>query len=232
MGTLRRGARPFPRTPVSMQPLSLGLPPAASIAAAGSAATPAGSSSSPAPDQAPTPAPLTWTPMRSSQAHLGMQPRVSPSSLRSSGGGFGGFGAGLKRGRGAEGTPLLGAGLAGDAERRTRQRGEQVCSAASSTHLHLPSSSISTRMSCIVEGWAAQVKGLGLLRLETDVEVVGCCMLCSPRVAWSDVCGGQGRRRCRGAGQPRPPAAQRSSKRCWAAAQLERRQLPRRSRCR
>ena len=119
---MRRGARPFPRTPVSMQPLSLGLPPSTINAAAAvtGAAPAAGSSSSPAPDQEHVPATLTWTPMRSQGG--GMHPRGSPTALYGSTAGLGG---GLKRARGPEGTPLLGAGLGSDARRRTRPRGEQ-----------------------------------------------------------------------------------------------------------
>ncbi|KAK9916254.1 hypothetical protein WJX75_000598 [Coccomyxa subellipsoidea] len=98
--TAARGSRPFARTPIHMQPLS-GAVPAASVPASA-----AGTSA------APEPAPLSWTPMRT---YSSMQPRAGATLS-------------LKRGR-AEGsplgTPLLGAGLAADSDRRIRRRGEQ-----------------------------------------------------------------------------------------------------------
>lgn len=123
-----RLSRPFARTPVSMQPLSLGLPPSrhALEADGAGAMTPAGSSSS-QPAHAQQPAALPWTPMRAAQATQRMQPRAPGSSLRLGAGTS--LSAGLKRARSPEGspsTPLAGAGLAGDTERRIRQRGDQV----------------------------------------------------------------------------------------------------------
>ncbi|BDA40844.1 probable nuclear pore complex protein NUP98A at C-terminar half [Coccomyxa sp. Obi] len=95
-----RGGRPFARTPIHMQPLSATVPASSTPAPAASAAV------------APEPAPLSWTPMRT---YSSMQPR-------------GGAGLSLKRARpdgSPVGQPLLGAGLTGDSERRTRRRGEQ-----------------------------------------------------------------------------------------------------------
>ena len=96
-----RGNKPFARTPIHMQPLSLVPPGSVPASAAGAAA-------------APEPAPLSWTPMRT---YSSMQPRA-------------GAALSLKRGRtdgSPLGTPLLGAGLAADSDRRIRRRGEQVC---------------------------------------------------------------------------------------------------------
>ena len=89
--------------------------------AAGGASYEAPSSSSP--EQAPPP--MAWTPMRSSA--------LAPAT----GAGRGLRSFGLKRLRegeapGTPGTPLLQAGLASEAERRTRQRSDKVGSLLSS----------------------------------------------------------------------------------------------------
>ncbi len=100
---LRRPGRPYARTPIHMQPLSAAVAPAASAAA-----------STPAEPPAQEPVSLAWTPMRT---YSSMHARATPT-------------LGLKRGRldggSPFGTPLLGAGLAAEPERRIRQRGSQV----------------------------------------------------------------------------------------------------------